>query len=258
MSWKLEAAVGCHMGRVRDNNEDNLFFNGRVLELIHPGLRHAQKYEFELEDKDLCFCVFDGMGGEEAGEVASYVAAKTLQRELVGHQDVLLSPRERLFRICESMNLAVCGESERRQNIRMGSTFVLFYFLGDEVYVCNLGDSKAFRLRGEEWMQISEDHVESLPPAFTRGKPRLTQHLGIRPDELQLVPYLAKGRIEAGDQYLLCSDGLTDMVSKEEICRILQSSPDARECVENLIATANDRGGKDNISIILIRIPEES
>lgn len=254
MGFTIEAAAGCSRGRIRGNNEDNLYFAGRILEQDHDGLQHPLSQTFLL-DKEIGFCVFDGMGGEEAGEVASYLSAQTMGKCFEMPHDTAVSPREFLFDVCIQMNQEVCDRTEALEAGRMGSTMVSFLFTESEVYVCNIGDSRAFRLRDDEWMVLSHDHVE-LPPVGLRAKhkPRLTQHLGIFPDELTLEPYIAKGDLREGDQYLLCSDGLTDMLTNIEICSTLKSCDDVKLGVKKLIEQAVENGGRDNITVILCRI----
>ena len=135
----------------------------------------------------------------------------------------------------------------------MGSTIAMLMFFGDQPYVCNLGDSRIYRFRDDELMQISEDHLEPVPPGSGR-KPRLVQHLGIFEEEMRLEPYIAKGALKRGDVFLLCSDGLTDMVSPAEICLILKETRSEKRAVERLIELALEHGGRDNTTVIVCRI----
>lgn len=121
------------------------------------------------------------------------------------------------------------------------------------MYSCNLGDSRAYRLRNGEFLQISHDHVETRSLAVGRKAP-LTQHLGINPEDMLIEPYIAKDKVFPGDQYLLCSDGLTDMLTNFEISDIMLSSEDAESCVTHLINAALEHGGRDNITVIICRI----
>ena len=255
MTYRIEAAAGCNKGRIRSNNEDNLFFAGKTLEQENEGLRRAVGQRFST-DSEVCFCVFDGMGGEESGEVASYTAARAMKEIFEESRDYLSSPKKTLERICMRMNEAVCNTAESLEYVRMGSTMVSLLFVMDEVYMCNIGDSRAFRLRDNEWLQLSQDHTERLPANMDekKHKPRLTQHLGISPDELTLEPYIAKGDLRRGDQYLLCSDGLTDMLTNVEICALIKEERNTKKCVERLINLALEHGGRDNVTAILCRV----
>lgn len=252
----IEAACGCNTGRIRRNNEDNFYFNGFISDEVHNGLDHPLYETFNLT-KPACFAVFDGMGGEEWGERASFRAAETLKTQL----SVLLSPsappRHFWEQICQAMNAHICLEAKMLNCGRMGTTMVGLLFCDNEVYMCNVGDSRAFRLRDNELLQLSKDHTVMAPSAFPgtpKRKPYLSQFLGIFPDELILQSYISKGKLQKGDQYLICSDGLTDMLTNIEICAILMEHSRADACVEALIKSALEKGGKDNITATLCRI----
>ena len=255
MSFYIDAAAICNIGRIRDKNEDNLFFNGKVLPLDHKNLRNPYHRKFLL-DKDYCFGVFDGMGGEASGEVASYCAASSFKNELEKTEQLPMNTRDRLAEASLNTNQKVWERSEENTEGQMGSTLAVLYFTQDQVYTCNLGDSRAFRLRDNELTQITQDHVETLPESekMKNRKPHLIQYLGASPEELRLEPYIAKEDIREGDQYLICSDGLTDMVSNTDICAALKEEADLKRCVLRLLKEALDAGGRDNITIILCRI----
>ena len=87
-----------------------------------------------------------------------------------------------------------------------------------------------------------------------RKKAPLTQHLGINPEDFLIEPYIAKGELAAGDQYLLCSDGLTDMLSNLEISCIMSESETAEVCADRLVHAALERGGRDNVTVIVCRV----
>lgn len=155
------------------------------------------------------------------------------------------------------MNGAVCARAAELDSGRMGSTAVLLYLNAREAWVCNVGDSRAFLLRDGELRQLSVDHTDAglLAAQGVRGrKPALTQHLGIRPEEMVLEPHFFREKLRPGDWYLLCSDGLTDMVSEEEIRSAAETAPDAGQCVRKLTEAALENGGRDNVTVIAVRI----
>lgn len=252
MNITIEAACGCNRGRIRKNNEDNFYFGGRMLPRENDGLRMIYTQKMNSDMMPL-FAVFDGMGGEEAGEVASFVAAEAADRCVEQLKKYLISPRPFLLDMCDRMNEAVCTESQKLVFGRMGSTIASLLFVSDMAYVCNLGDSRVYRLRDNVLMQISADHCETLPPNAVH-KPRLTQHLGIFKDELKLEPHIAKGTVKKGDRYLICSDGLTDMVSNIQICSIIKEHKSIKQATTKLIDLALKNGGKDNITVILCSV----
>lgn len=256
MILKIEAACGCNKGKVRSNNEDNFYFDGKCLREENNGLRHAA-YMQDVLKPGFCVAVFDGMGGENYGESAAYIAAETLRNTERNLSQFLIPEKQYLNELCMKINEEVVKAAKERRTNRMGTTMVALYFSLRFVYVCNLGDSRAYRLRSNELMQISEDHVEKIQLFDRMGAPRkapLTQHLGIDPEDVLIEPYIAKGEVKRGDQYLLCSDGLTDMVSNLEIYNVLNSYEEVDECVDALIQLALDKGGKDNITVILCRV----
>lgn len=251
MKFVLEAACACHRGSVRSKNEDNFYFYGKTLEEENEGLRHPVVMEGPLV-QNIGFAVFDGMGGENFGERASYSAAREMQKA-EREQDVLMGEKAYLSKLVQRMNNAVVVEEKKLLTSHMGSTLACLYFTNQYVYVCNLGDSRAYRLRNHEFMQISQDHVDARP-LHNGGKPAVSQYLGIDPEEVLLDPYIAKGEIKSGDLYLLCSDGLTDMASNFEIADIMLQCEDTADCVRKLIHIALEHGGEDNITAIVCRV----
>lgn len=252
MPYTLSAACGCNIGKIRRNNEDNFYFDGRCLEEINSGLKHPVSMERTL-DKELCVAIFDGMGGERFGEVASYAAADCMKNTTRKLSDFFISEKKYLNDMCRTLNQAVIDKKREYCTEHMGTTMVAMYFSHGYVYVCNLGDSRAYRLRDGVFQQLSVDHVLQDERLGSRKAP-LTQHLGIEPEEYRLEPYIAKGELKTGDQYLLCSDGLTDMLSNLEIAKILSGFENTEDCVKKLIEAALDKGGRDNVTVILCRI----
>ena len=252
--YRIEAAAGCHIGRIRMKNEDNLLFADKTMPCRHKSLHRPIRKILSLKEERL-FCVFDGIGGEEYGEVASYMAAVSFRDQQREHRDYLENNSDFLKKACARANRDIVTASEERMASGMGCTVAALLFTEEEVYVCNLGDSKVFRLRDGEWLQLSVDHIESMVPRKSGfGKPSITQYLGVPEDELQLEPYIARGDIRKDDQYLICSDGLTDMLSNVEICSVLKENQKISECIDKLIQSSLQHGGRDNITAILCRV----
>ena len=132
----------------------------------------------------------------------------------------------------------------------MGTTAAFLKFSSRKIYLCNVGDSKIFQLTDGTLQQISHDHVAA---SVFGKKPPLLQNLGIPESELIISPYVAAGEYHSGDTYLLCSDGLTDMLTMPEIEKLLREKTGA-SAAEQLLEQALERGGKDNITLILIHI----
>ena len=246
---RMEDACACKTGLVRANNEDNFYFAGHILDRENHGLGETLRWSGE---PGAVYAVFDGMGGEACGETAAYLAAAAL-RDAMARRDT----EDFLTRVCLKANGDICAYARRNRSPLMGSTAVLLAVDGDRAEIVNLGDSRAFLLRAGRMEQISTDHTDAamLERSGAKGrKPRLTQHLGIPPEEMVIEPARRRGRVYPGDVFLLCSDGLTDMVPPEEIARLLSAPGDAAARADALIAAALAGGGRDNVTVIVCRI----
>ena len=244
MTYTYDAACWCVTGKIRKKNEDNFFFDGRSLDVENNGLKHPVSCADRACSDSLV------IGGESYGEVASFTAVACMKEAVRGFGDVIIPESKRLLELCGRMNDAVVKKQQELLTEHMGSTMVALLFNESYVYSCNLGDSRAYRLRSGEFLLLTEDHVERRRGSSTKKAP-LTQHLGISPEELQLEPYIAKGRLEDGDKYLLCSDGLTDMLSNLEIAEIMTRFSDPEQCVIALIEAAMEKGGRDNATAVV-------
>lgn len=256
MQFCLKSVCISNTGKVRENNEDNFYFDNQILEKEHSGLVIPITKEFS--GNRICFAVFDGMGGHANGQLASYLAANSFQKDCEQLNDMEEVSDSFFNDAIFHMNHVVYENAEQLHN-NMGTTCVILGFSNELVYVCNVGDSRAYRFREGNLVQISMDHVETIPPfmkSFQRRKARLSQCIGMSPKEIVLEPYLAEGIIKEKDTFLICSDGLTDMVSEEEIENILLQQTDIKEQVTILLDTALKNGGRDNITIIAIQITE--
>ena len=252
MIFQLSAACGCVIGHVRKNNEDNFYFDGSSLPEENRGLSGCIVKKAYLE-KETLFGVFDGMGGEEYGEKASFAAAETAKAKADFNKRYTIGSRAFLTQLSHEMNQAVCRRQRELFVSRMGPTAAMLLFVPDEVYACNLGDSRIYRLRDNELSQISVDDVEHIPEGVHR-KAGLTQFLGIPEDELALEPHIVKCELKRNDIYLICSDGLTDMVSNLDLCMILRQHISVKQTVKHLLTSALHNGGRDNTTAIVIRI----
>src|SRR5215207_9623569 len=201
------------------------------------------------------------MGGAQAGEVASAVAVDAVE----GAKESSEPPEAQLADIVREANrriydLAVADESRRG----MGTTLTLAKLHGDEVSFAHVGDSRAYRLRGGELEQLTRDHSlvaelersGQITPEAAEHHPQrsiITRALGPEP-EVEVDTYTLAGR--PGDLFLICSDGLTSMVSDDEVGSMLRSAGSLDEAAAELVRAANQSGGKDNITVILFRLGE--
>jgi PPM family protein phosphatase len=234
----IEQVGRTDVGRQRSANEDSL--------VVRPPL----------------FAVADGMGGAKAGEVASAVAVEAVE----GAQESSEPTEAQLANIVREANrriydLAVADESRRG----MGTTLTLAKLHGDEVSLAHVGDSRAYRLRDGELEQLTRDHSlvaelersGQITPEAAEHHPQrsiITRALGPEPD-VEVDTYTLAGR--DGDVFLICSDGLTSMISDDEVASILRSAGSLDEAADGLVRAANQSGGKDNITVILFRLGDD-
>jgi len=224
-------------GRARRANEDNFFARAPL------------------------FVVADGMGGAQAGEVASRLAAETFS---VGLPEGGTSEERLVARVLEANARIHKLSTEDRERAGMGTTLTAAYLDGEELAVAHVGDSRAYLWRDGELTRLTRDHslVDEL---VRRGKlteeeaaehPQrsiITRALGPEPDvEVDTRTY----RAQAGDVLLLCSDGLTSMISEQLIAGILRGAEGLEAAGRELVDAANAAGGRDNITVVLFRLEE--
>lgn len=248
MRYKICYSCLSHIGNIRSMNQDNFICDGRYMDMNGTSIDFPLCGTKSSDDMSI-FGIFDGMGGEECGEIASYIASQN-----ASDIKIKKDPTADLTRFCHKTNQDICDYAALNEVSAMGTTAAMLAFTDKEIALCNIGDSKIFRLYDGSLEQISKDHV--AVSAFG-VKPPLSQNLGIPPNELVIDPYLARGTYNDGDVYLICSDGLIDMVSTEEIAQILISEP-IEKAITLLLEKALANGGKDNTTIILCKIERQS
>ncbi|MDE0156555.1 MAG: protein phosphatase 2C domain-containing protein [Gammaproteobacteria bacterium] len=229
-----------------------------IAALTDRGRKRLQNEDSILTDADTGIVILaDGLGGHNAGEVASALAVNVVHEQILqglqdtdGNQKNEITGVSGISRILERAvihaNSAIHAKAQMEIGYQgMGTTIVVCAFHNDLVATAHVGDSRLYRKRGENFTQLTEDH-------FTW--PYLDRALGI--EEVVLVDVMEE-TIRPGDMYLLCSDGLTDMVGDEDIGATLAAyDSDPERAALELVQTANENGGKDNISVILVKIGE--
>ena len=253
----LECAAYSDPGKVRRNNEDNCYINNQWRRLENEyftGTGH--------ERDDLTAVVCDGMGGSEKGERASLIAVNTVAQYYEKEKKIDFLP------IIQSANDQICEEIKAKGH-SMGTTFTGIQIKDGKLIVVNVGDSRVYRLRDRKLEQLSEDHsivqrmikMGLITKEEAKNHPQkhcITQYLGIQEEDMVIEPQLKTDMaIEMGDRYLLCSDGLTDMVSDAEIETILEKEKSVKEAAEELLNTALEHGGVDNVTVILVEVQQE-
>lgn len=233
-------------GQVRDGNEDSI--------AIRPELGLA--------------VLADGMGGHLAGEVASGMAVDIVTRELsqaLAPQSPP-DPAKAMAAIDQAIRTAnqqiYQAARARAECAGMGSTVVVALLAGDRLWVGHVGDSRLYRFRDGELAQLTQDH-SVIQELVNRGlytleearqavsKNLVTRALGV---DTNIVVDISEQPAASTDLYLLCSDGLNEVMSDAEIAEVLRASDELETTAKRLVACANDRGGPDNISVILARM----
>lgn len=244
LARSLEIVTRTDAGRVRPHNEDAVFGDAAAGLVI----------------------LADGMGGYNAGEMASGLATMMLRTALpkalaAGGK---VSPGAVLPAEIGLVNAAILRAAESQPRYAgMGTTLVVAVFRDDQMTVAHVGDSRLYRWRNGELRLLTRDHSvlrEQLDSGIitaeqarqSRNRNLLTRALGVDP---VVEPELAEHAVEPGDVYLLCSDGLNDMVEDGDIAAMLVSQSERlAACAAELVRAANDRGGRDNVSVALVRV----
>lgn len=245
---KFDIALGSDTGRVRKNQEDAI------------GWHVAQDRDI-LADKGAIFVLADGMGGHAAGEIASQVAVAAVKTAYL--RDASLDPATALQHALNAASRKVYQANRQKAPglARMGTTTTAAVLRGHDLSIAHVGDSRAYLVHEKEIRQLTRDHtwvqeqirLGRLSPAQARSHPRrniITRSLGQR--QTVEADLYSLAHLVAGDVLLICSDGLTNYVTDREICHAVVDL-DPRDAVLKLFDLANQRGGGDNMSLIVIK-----
>lgn len=249
---KIRASLFYHKGLVRDNQEDNYFFARSIGSNLSS--EHLGRKSLVQQGSTLLLGIFDGMGGLTHGEDASYIAANAL---LHMRKSVWKPVNEKWLKQCiYEMNDQVHLYS-MKQGCVLGTTAALLKIGLRKVIVCNVGDSRIYLHRNGILEQLTQDHSdqELLDKIGAQRKASLLQYIGMSNDDLIIEPAITTLKHRPGDRFVLCSDGLTDMVSEEEINEICKGATCTQDCTERLVEKALEYGGIDNVTVIVADIP---
>jgi len=208
----------------------------------------------------------DGMGGYNAGEVASAIAVETIARALADEifGDETHQPHDQLARAIHAANAAILAAAARRPEcLGMGTTLAVAWICGSALRFSHVGDSRIYLMRAGRLYQLTRDHSVgqalidaglSDPDQARQSSMRgvLTRALGVEPT---VQPDYGEFELAGGDRLLLCSDGLTDMVADEQIARLLARDASSDELVKDLIERALAQGGHDNVTALVLKVP---
>jgi serine/threonine protein phosphatase PrpC len=253
------------LGKTRDHNEDNyLVADLSKRDITAP----VSEREYELGERGLLLVVADGMGGAAAGELASEMATDTIYKQLIGswmREQEVTGQRFalRLKEAVETANQEIHNYAKAHpENRGMGTTATSVGILGEHLYLTQVGDSRAYLVRDGAAHQLTKDQslmqrlveageLTEEEAAQSERRNIILQALG--PDAKVKVD-LTHQEVRRGDVLVLCSDGLSGQVKKEEIGRIATETRDLTAVCDRLIALANERGGPDNITVVAARM----
>jgi PPM family protein phosphatase len=236
----IESGAGSDQGKIRTSNED--------------------QYVADLQKK--IFLVADGMGGHAAGEVASKMAASRIEA-ILSKSESSSDPENFLRQAVQNANVQVYNAQLQNPHYQgMGSTLTILTFQNNRYYIAHVGDSRAYLLRNGDLTQLTRDHslVWQLYEDKLISKEELSRHprknlitrsIGTHP---QVEAETQSDQVFENDMFLLCSDGLTDVLSDLQIKNFLNSCKTPQEITEMLVEAANTGGGPDNITVVVVRI----
>lgn len=262
----ISLVLQSHQGKVRLNNEDRLAFQSYITNEQNP--RHV-----------LLAVLSDGVGGNRAGEVAAQIGVDTII-DIFEKIKALDDPADTLKEVIISANIEILKASAVKPEYSgMGATCICALIIERKLYLGSLGDSRAYLLRGRTIRQLNFDHtwLEEAGGEYIHGTKSigrdhplahvLSRYLGsshpalvdtrlrpeVRPFQVNLSP-VASLALMKDDQIILCSDGLTDMLTDREINKAVHGK-DLQDDIQRLILLALEKGGHDNVSVILMRVP---
>ncbi len=265
---KLTSYVVTNTGLVRQNNEDNFYINGRFLK--EEERESPLQLAIEENRKEHLFAVCDGMGGESLGEFASLTVTKALQelQDKLFHSGInsVDDKSACIKEFAADTNDKLCKSMKELGKGRIGTTLAGLYIKDNTAVAFHLGDSRVYMYRNGNLKQITEDHTEAQAlvslgiitkeqASRHQNRHQLSRHFGILPEEGLVEPDICQElEVREGDIFLLCSDGLTEMISDSRIESIIDKYKGTDDIHFRLIHEALSNGGNDNITAIVVEI----
>lgn len=246
----LTAAVCCEQGKL-PNNEDNYFLNGRFKplgEANQPALEQCAPVLLGV------YAVCDGMGGASFGEVAAAMAVVRLAELADGlHLD---GGQEKALDALARISAEIRREGGRRK-AQMGAAIVMAVTSGSRVDLYNVGDSRAYLWRPDGLYQLSEDDtveqmMRKIGGQVSSASHQLTQFLGMEEEEFSIEPHHCQVELPPNGRLLLCSDGLTDMISQSAVSACLANADSPKAQAQELVSLALKAGGRDNVTAMVL------
>jgi serine/threonine protein phosphatase PrpC len=262
-----------HPGRQRSDNQDQFLIaeSGRVLEVVHSSLPEESLTEMRSAPRGQLLLVADGVGGHAGGGEASTLAVRKVTEYVAATMPWLIcysrqtsdEAAQVLQRAVAKANAAVLDAAQTRPgHAGMGTTLTMCYVVWPLAYVVHVGDSRCYLLRDGRLYRLTRDQTvanklveeRAMSPKDLRGSHLndiLVNVVGGDSDAVQ--PAIVRDELMAQDGLLICSDGLTKHVPDAEIHRQLATQPTSKAAAESLVATANENGGSDNITVVVAR-----
>ncbi|RYX84786.1 Stp1/IreP family PP2C-type Ser/Thr phosphatase [bacterium] len=247
-AFEIRIAYKTDVGCVRELNEDSVY-------VLRPDSTE------KLAQKGVLVVVCDGMGGHAGGEVASQLAVQTIaERYMNSHQSVTAALRASLL----AANHAIFDKAKRNSALHgMGTTGTALVLRGSHAHYAHVGDSRLYLVRGEGIYLMSEEHSAVMEmvrrgliaPAEARGHPQknvILRAIGTQP-QVEVAVWDEPFPLRSGDKWLLCSDGLSDLVEDDELL-VAVNLHGLEAAGDSLVALARQRGGHDNISVIIVEV----
>ncbi len=253
MLTSLNVAGLTDVGLKRQQNEDAF----AIVDLTDPS--HRWTGELDVSGRRILLVVSDGMGGHQAGEVASAMVIDTVVRSLAAH---LADPPDRALEIAvRDANQAVRAAAVAQDKHGMGATLTAILIEGQDAWIAEVGDSRAYLLRDGQWRQLTRDQslvqmlldAGALTAEEARNSPQknmILQAIGTAP---ALTAAIARLLLRRGDRLLICCDRLSNELTDDELAAIV-GEPDPAQASSHAIAAANEHGGNDNITAIIAHI----
>lgn len=256
---KIRAAALSDKGCTRANNEDNIFLDGSFKEKDAPSF--CSTLIFDGKDGYQIFAVCDGMGGESDGETAAYIAVSAL---VSLKEKLQIATEENIGTLIdaytEEVNQTILAYGKQGH---MGTTLVLLLIFGNKAYIAHMGDSRIYLIRENEIIALTSDHSEAgrlLALGFIteeqyRTHPMknvITRYLGMYYPDLTITAAIQEPiEIRRKDRFLLCSDGLSDLISTQQILQIA-SGKSTSKAADDLLVSALTAGGIDNVTVMIV------
>lgn len=258
-TYKINAAVMNNMGRVRTNNEDNFYLDGVYMQ--KKAMDKGGLFQKNTSSSAQVYAVCDGMGGEAAGEEASFAAIRSIAQN---HSTLCNSNNPaKLTHFVQNLSDLVYLKAQER-GARSGTTLAMALIHEQTIRIVHVGDSRIYSMRGNTLKQMTLDHSEVqrmielgiITKREAKEHPKrhvISQYLGMPTQEVKVEPGISEPiALASGDRYLLCSDGLTDMVNDSDIELLLAKASSASEACAALVKQALKMGGKDNVTIMAL------